>query len=74
MDQEPWAWRAGMAAYRLGINAFFRAGGLSWLRRKYKGIGIEERMGRFADVPTGGVWVHAVSVGEVQSALSLIHI
>ena len=72
MDQEPWAWRAGMAAYRLGINAFFRAGGLSWLRRKYRGIGIEERMGRFSDVPAGGVWVHAVSVGEVQSASAVI--
>ena len=72
MDQEPWAWRAGMAAYRLGINAFFGAGGLSWLRRKYRGIGIEERMGRFSDVPAGGVWVHAVSVGEVQSASAVI--
>ena len=71
-NREPWAWRAGMAAYRLGINAFFGAGGLSWLRRKYK-VGIDERMGRFADVSPGGVWVHAVSVGEVQSASALIH-
>ena len=29
-------------------------------------------MGRFTDVPTGSVWVHAVSVGEVQSASALV--
>ncbi len=68
--QEMW-WRAGMAAYRLGISAFFRAGGLRWLRRKYD-VGLDERMGRLEGVPQGGVWVHAVSVGEVQSASSLI--
>ncbi len=69
--REAWAWRAGMSAYRLGINAFFAAGGLRWLRRKYD-VGLDERMGRFEGVPQGGVWVHAVSVGEVQSASALI--
>ena len=29
-------------------------------------------MGRFEGVPQGGVWVHAVSVGEVQSASALV--
>ena len=71
IKQETWVWRAGMAAYRLGVNAFFTAGGLRWLRRKY-GVGLDERMGRLEGVPTGGVWVHAVSVGEVQSASALI--
>ena len=69
--REAWAWRAGMSAYRLGINAFFAAGGLQWLRRKYD-VGLDERMGRFEGVPQGGVWVHAVSVGEVQSASALV--
>ena len=71
LKREAWAWRAGMSAYRLGINAFFAAGGLQWLRRKYD-VGLDERMGRFEGVPQGGVWVHAVSVGEVQSASSLV--
>lgn len=68
-----WAWRAGMSAYRFSINTFFKAGGLSWLRRKYK-EGVDERMGDFSHsgVPQGGIWVHAVSVGEVQSASALI--
>ena len=38
--RETWAWRTGMSAYRLGINAFFAAGGLRWLRRKYD-VGLE---------------------------------
>ena len=72
MNQEPWAWRAGMVAYRLGINAVFGMGGLRWLRRKYEGVGIDERMGRLSGMPQDGVWIHAVSVGEVQSASALI--
>ena len=71
IKQETWVWRAGMAAYRLGVNAFFTAGGLRWLRRKYS-VGLDERMGRLEGIPEGGVWVHAVSVGEVQSASALI--
>ncbi|MCR5346877.1 MAG: 3-deoxy-D-manno-octulosonic acid transferase [Fretibacterium sp.] len=68
-----WAWRAGMSIYRFSINTFFRTGGLRWLRRKYK-EGIDERMGIFSGsgVPENGIWVHAVSVGEVQSASALI--
>ena len=66
-----WAWRAGMATYRFSINTFFRAGGLSWLRRKYR-EGVDERMGNFSGVPQNGLWFHAVSVGEVQSASALI--
>ncbi|MBQ9565817.1 MAG: 3-deoxy-D-manno-octulosonic acid transferase [Synergistaceae bacterium] len=69
--QKDWAWRAGMSAYRFSINAFFRLGGLSWLRRKYK-VGLDERMGCLEGVPQNGIWVHAVSVGEVQSASALI--
>ena len=69
--RETWTWRAGMAAYRLGISAFFGSGGLRWLRKKYA-VGLDERMGRLEGVPEGGVWVHAVSVGEVQSASALI--
>ena len=57
--RETWAWRAGMSVYCLGINAFFAAGGLQWLRRKYD-VGLDERMGRFEGVSQGGVWVHAV--------------
>ncbi|MBQ7262386.1 MAG: hypothetical protein IJR14_01580, partial [Synergistaceae bacterium] len=64
VERSPLAWRAGMAAYRLGIGAFFRTGGLRWLRRKYDGVGIDERMGRISGAPHGGVWIHAVSVGE----------
>lgn len=41
------------------------------LRRKYKGD-ISERTGNLSDIPQGSIWVHAVSVGEVQSASSLI--
>ncbi|MCR4818113.1 MAG: 3-deoxy-D-manno-octulosonic acid transferase [Fretibacterium sp.] len=68
-----WAWRAGMSAYRFSINTFFRVGGLSWLKRKYR-EGIDERMGNFSGsvIPRDGIWVHAVSVGEVQSASALI--
>ncbi|MDR2175939.1 MAG: 3-deoxy-D-manno-octulosonic acid transferase [Synergistaceae bacterium] len=66
----PYRW--GLAFYRLGISAFFAGGGLAWLKRKYK-VGIGERMGRMgAEVPKNALWVHAVSVGEVQSALALL--
>ena len=71
MKRETWTWRAGMAVYRLGISAFFGAGGLRWLRGKYR-VGLDERMGRLEGVPEGSVWVHAVSVGEVQSASALV--
>ena len=69
--REAWIWQTGMAAYRLGISAFFGCGGLRWLRRKYD-VGLDERMGNLEGVPQGSVWVHAVSVGEVQSASALI--
>ncbi|MDR1623174.1 MAG: 3-deoxy-D-manno-octulosonic acid transferase [Synergistaceae bacterium] len=69
---EAWPYRLGMSFYKAGISAFFAGGGLSWLKKKYK-VGLEERMGLFGtDVPKNALWVHAVSVGEVQSALSLI--
>jgi 3-deoxy-D-manno-octulosonic-acid transferase len=61
-----------MSFYRAGISAFFAGGGLSWLKRKYK-VGLENRMGNFGTgVPKNALWVHSVSVGEVQSAISLI--
>jgi 3-deoxy-D-manno-octulosonic-acid transferase len=56
----------------MGISAFFAGGGLSWLKKKYK-AGLADRMGLFGvEVPKNALWVHSVSVGEVQSALSLI--
>ena len=60
-----------MGIYRLISGAFFTLGGLGILRRKYMGD-ISERTGHVGDVPENPVWVHAVSVGEVQSASSLI--
>lgn len=41
------------------------------MRRKYQND-LAERMGNISDVPPGAIWIHAVSVGEVQSASSLI--
>ena len=65
-------YRLGMSFYKAGIGAFFGAGGLAWLKKKYRS-GIDERMGIFGpEVPKNALWVHSVSVGEVQSALSLI--
>ena len=61
----------GMGIYRLISGAFFRLGGLQFLKRKYKGD-ISERTGHVENIPANPVWVHAVSVGEVQSASSLI--
>ena len=67
-----WPYRWGMSFYKLGISAFFACGGLAWLKKKYK-VGIGERMGQIGkEVPKNALWVHAVSVGEVQSALALL--
>jgi 3-deoxy-D-manno-octulosonic-acid transferase len=67
-----WPYRWGLSFYKLGVSAFFAGGGLAWLKRKYK-TGIDERMGRIGpDAPKNALWVHAVSVGEVQSALALL--
>jgi 3-deoxy-D-manno-octulosonic-acid transferase len=69
---ESWTYKYGMAFYRLGVSAFFAAGGLSWLGKNY-GPGAAERMGKIRpEVPKNALWVHAVSVGEVQSAFPLI--
>ncbi|MDR1649584.1 MAG: 3-deoxy-D-manno-octulosonic acid transferase [Synergistaceae bacterium] len=69
-----WTYRWGLSFYELGISAFFACGGLAWLKRKYK-VGVGERMGRIGpDVPKNALWVHAVSVGEVQSALALFDV
>jgi len=64
-------WRAGFAIYRSLFSTFFNLGGLNLLKRKYKGD-ISERLGQVENVPQKSIWVHAVSVGEVQSASSLI--
>ena len=61
---------AGMCLYRSCVNTFFALGGLSFLKRKYSDI--TERAGQVSDVPENALWIHAVSVGEVQSASSLI--
>ena len=60
-----------MCLYRSCVNTFFALGGLQLLRRKYRDT-LPERTGIISDVPAGAIWVHAVSVGEVQSASSLI--
>ncbi|NLL37102.1 MAG: 3-deoxy-D-manno-octulosonic acid transferase [Fretibacterium sp.] len=70
--KKTWAWWLGMALYRVGINAFFAGGGLSRLRRKYSGL--DERTGQLEGTPEGRLWVHAVSVGEVQSAAPLFRL
>jgi len=67
-----WPYRLGMCAYKMGISAFFAAGGLSRLKKKFE-VDTEERMGFFGpDVPKNALWVYAVSVGEVQSSLPLL--
>ncbi|MBR0035757.1 MAG: hypothetical protein IJP54_08765 [Synergistaceae bacterium] len=65
------AYSAGMCLYRFCVSTFFALGGLRILRRKY-GDSIPERTGRLSGIPEGAIWIHAVSVGEVQSASSLI--
>jgi 3-deoxy-D-manno-octulosonic-acid transferase len=61
-----------LGLYQTAVDVFFAAGGLRRLKKKYK-TGVEERMGIFdSGVPRNALWVHSVSVGEVQSALSLI--
>ena len=65
------AYPAGMFLYRSCVKAFMLLGGLHYLKRKYRGD-FSERTGIIQDVPEGSIWVHAVSVGEVQSASSLI--
>ncbi|MBQ7578513.1 MAG: 3-deoxy-D-manno-octulosonic acid transferase [Synergistaceae bacterium] len=64
-------WHAGFALYRSLVSTFFNLGGLQILKRKYKGD-ISERLGQVENISQKPIWVHAVSVGEVQSASSLI--
>ena len=65
------AYPAGMFLYRSCVNTFMTLGGRTLLKRKYRDDA-PERMGVIPEVPKGAIWVHAVSVGEVQSASSLI--
>lgn len=60
-----------MNIYRSCVSTFFKAGGLKILKRKYKSD-LSERTGIVNNIPEGTIWLHAVSVGEVQSASSLI--
>ena len=71
MKIKSYAYPAGMALYRSCVKTFFALGGLRLLKRKYRND-VAERTGEVGDVPEGCIWVHAVSVGEVQSASSLI--
>ena len=64
------AYSTGMCIYRSCVNTFFALGGLNFLKRKYSDI--TERTGQVSGIPEGALWIHAVSVGEVQSASSLI--
>ena len=71
MTSQGKSYKAGMALYRFCAAIFFNFGGLRFLRRKYKND-ISERLGNISGVTDGAIWIHAVSVGEVQSASSLI--
>ena len=62
---------SGMCMYRTIVSTFFSLGGLNILKRKYRNS-ISERTGILDDMPESPIWIHAVSVGEVQSASSLI--
>jgi len=64
-------YKFGMGLYRFFAGIFFKFGGLKLLKRKYKND-FNERLGEISGVPEGSIWIHAVSVGEVQSASSLI--
>ena len=65
------AYPAGMALYRSCVKTFFALGGLNILKRKYKDT-ITERTGEVTVNTEGAIWLHAVSVGEIQSASSVI--
>ena len=65
------AYSAGMILYRSCVNPFFNLGGINLLKSKHR-INPAERTGNITDVPKNSIWVHAVSVGEVQSASALI--
>ncbi len=65
-------YKTGMLIYRFIVKMFFLFGGKIILNRKYKND-ISERMGIIENCPENCIWIHAVSVGEVQSASSLIH-
>ena len=62
---------AGMFLYRSCVNPFFKLGGINLLKQKHK-HNLSERTGNYSDIPENPIWVHAVSVGEVQSASALI--
>lgn len=64
-------YKAGMMLYRSLLSAGLTLGGWQFIRRKYRND-MYGRDGNVQDIPEGCIWVHAVSVGEVQSASSLI--
>ncbi len=68
---DAWPYKVGITAYRALLSTFFTLGGFYWLNKRYT-EGLEERRGRITEGVKGGIWIHAVSVGEVQSALPLI--
>lgn len=73
MKAKNFFYKSGMAFYRFCVGIFFRFGGLKLLKRKYKNtFNFNERTGEVSGIPEGAIWIHAVSVGEVQSASSLI--
>ncbi|HEX9427609.1 MAG TPA: 3-deoxy-D-manno-octulosonic acid transferase, partial [Candidatus Polarisedimenticolia bacterium] len=45
---------------------------IALLRGRRHPLRLEERLGRPRQILSGGIWVHAVSVGEVRLALSLV--
>ena len=65
--------KLSMMLYRLLSGIFFGLGGVKILSRNHK-QNINERTGHLENlnINPGCVWVHAVSVGEVQSAGALI--
>lgn len=64
-------YKAAMTLYRSVFSTALTLGGWQMLKRKYKND-MYGRDGNVQDIPEGCIWVHAVSVGEVQSASSLI--
>ena len=74
-DREPTGWRLRLLYICLGwaLAPFLLAGSL-WrgLRDRSYWEALPERLGFGPAAVAGGLWVHAVSVGEVQAAASLV--
>lgn len=70
----------GRAAYGAYQAAGWAGLALGWpllllkaLRDPRYRVGWGERLGRWGEVPTEGIWVHGASVGEMRAAAPLLH-